>query len=146
MKLQAIRLHDFSMGHRVIGEGPDNKCAHLHGHNYRVIFYCESEQESDTDNSSGYVVNLSIVKEKLCMWVEDNYDHRMMIWDKDPILSKLQELEPDHIVSVPFKPSTENIAHHLLTVVGPLQLAGTGARLTKVEIIETMKCSSIAEI
>ena len=142
-KLQAIRLHDISMGHRVIGEGPDNKCAHLHGHNYRVVFYCEADEDSD---SAGYVIDLSIVKEQLCQWLEDNYDHRMMIWDQDPILPKLLEIEPNHTVAVPFKPSSENIAHHLLTVVGPAQLKGTGAHLAKVELIETQKCSAIAEL
>jgi 6-pyruvoyltetrahydropterin/6-carboxytetrahydropterin synthase len=36
MKIIASRYHDISCGHRVYGH--ESKCAHLHGHNYRVHF------------------------------------------------------------------------------------------------------------
>ncbi len=32
----AERYHDISCGHRVCGH--ENKCKHLHGHNYRIHF------------------------------------------------------------------------------------------------------------
>ena len=40
--MKAHRYHDFCAGHRVVGH--ENKCRHLHGHNYRVTFYCESQE------------------------------------------------------------------------------------------------------
>ena len=41
----AARYHDFSAGHKVTGH--ENKCAHLHGHNYRVHFTIQSEAGVD---------------------------------------------------------------------------------------------------
>ena len=38
--ITAERYHDISMGHRVVGH--ENKCRHLHGHNYRIHFVCEA--------------------------------------------------------------------------------------------------------
>ena len=42
MPWQAKRYHDISCGHRVFQH--ESKCAHLHGHNYRVHFTCEAEE------------------------------------------------------------------------------------------------------
>ena len=43
--ISASRYHDFSAGHRVTGH--ENKCAHLHGHNYRVHFTVRPRGGSD---------------------------------------------------------------------------------------------------
>lgn len=38
----ATRYHDISCGHRVANH--ESKCAHLHGHNYRITFECAAEE------------------------------------------------------------------------------------------------------
>lgn len=43
---------------------------------------------------------------------------------------------------VPFNPTAENMAQHLVEVIGPQQLAGTGVTLVSVRIEETAKCSA----
>lgn len=132
---QAERYHDISCGHRVVGH--EGKCRHLHGHNYRIHFTCTAE---DLDNV-GRVIDFSDMKSKLCMWVEEHWDHKMLIWDQDSMLSELREIDGS-IVSVPFNPTAENLAKHLVLVVGPEQLKGTGIRLVQVRIDETRKCSA----
>ena len=57
--LTAERYHDISCGHRVVGH--ENKCRHLHGHNYRVHFVCTA---ANLDHI-GRVIDFSIIKEKL---------------------------------------------------------------------------------
>lgn len=188
MKTQAHRYHDICMGHRVVGH--EGKCRHLHGHNYRIHFYCEADKNEAEltcdhnwvenpvnqshmcskckteiwDNghetvtrpkldSIGRVIDFGVMKEKLCQWLEDNWDHKFMYWTEDPLIGflyyapvgKLEFFQAKAIqqsfFSVPFNPTAENIAHHLLTVVAPQQLAETGVVCTKIIIEETAKCA-----
>ena len=135
MPWQAKRYHDISCGHRVFQH--ESKCAHLHGHNYRVHFTCEAEE---LDNI-GRVIDFSDMKSRLCMWLEDNWDHKTLIWENDPWAKVLPEIDPT-IVIVPFNPTAENIAQHLVEVIGPQQLAGTGVSLLQCRVEETRKCSA----
>lgn len=143
-KLTAARYHDISCGHRVVGH--EGKCRHLHGHNYRVHFYCQSTEL----DSVGRVVDFSVIKEKLCMWLEENWDHKFLAWEKDEFLSELFEVDKQHqhqvlfeesLVWLPFNPTAENMAKYLVDVVAPEQLRNTNVTLTKVVIEETRKCS-----
>lgn len=146
------RYHDISTGHRV--HKHESKCAHLHGHNYRVHFNVVADQLGKELNHAsgsstaeldrvGRVIDFSVVKEKLCMWLEDNWDHKFLIWHEDPMSSYLYQLDPLGVVLVPFNPTAENMAAHLVNVVGPKQLEGTGVVLNAVQIEETRKCSVV---
>ena len=135
MPWQAKRYHDISCGHRVFQH--ESKCAHLHGHNYRVHFTCEAEE---LDNI-GRVIDFSDMKSRLCMWLEDNWDHKTLIWENDPWAKVLPEIDTT-IVIVPFNPTAENIAQHIVEVIGPQQLAGTGIKLVHCDVEETRKCSA----
>lgn len=148
MKTTAERYHDISCGHRVAGH--ESKCAHLHGHNYRITFVCSAPLDS-----LGRVLDFSVMKERLCMWVERNWDHRFLVWEEDPLLKHLAEaliagagtdpvaqLFDESIVWTPFNPTAENMAGFLLDVIGPQALAGTGVQLIEVKVEETRKCSA----
>lgn len=135
MGWQAERYHDISIGHRVYNH--ESKCANLHGHNYRVHFHCAA---AELDNV-GRVIDFSDIKSRLCMWLEDNWDHKMLIWSGDPMLRTLQQLDPT-VVEVPFNPTAENVAQYLVDVVGPQQLEGTGIKLVYCKVDETRKCSA----
>lgn len=133
--ITATRYHDFSAGHRVVGH--EGKCRFLHGHNYRVHFTIGS---NSLDNV-GRVLDFSVIKKLLCEWLEEEWDHRFLVWEDDPMLMSLTQLDPEGTVVVPFNPTAENLGQHLLEVVGPEVLKGTGATLTNVIIEETRKCS-----
>lgn len=168
--ITANRYHDISVGHRV--HGHESKCRHLHGHNYRVHFHvamdveaklvelndpeglCHSEKELALD-SVGRVMDFSVIKEKLCMWLEDNWDHKFLAWEQDDFMHLIHDsykgesedviaadlMLSDSLVWTPFNPTAENMAEYLVQVIGPQQLAGTGVVLVKCTIEETMKCS-----
>lgn len=142
------RYHDICAGHRVVGH--ENKCRHLHGHNYRIHFTCVADE---LDNL-GRVIDFGVVKEKLCMWVETYWDHKFLAWEKDPVIHAIGksldskcyndslEIFGGSVVYTSFNPTAENMAEHLVEKVGPEQLAGTGVVLVKVQIEETAKCSA----
>ena len=133
-KITASRFHDFSMGHRVYGH--ESKCAHLHGHNYRVHFSIEAD---DLD-TVGRVLDFSVIKDLLCEWLEEHWDHKFLIFREDPWAEQLAKIDPEGTVVVDFNPTAENMAAYLLEEVGPEQLRGIPARLTEVTIEETRKC------
>lgn len=144
----ASRYHDFSAGHRVVGH--ESKCKYIHGHNYRVHFFCVAE--GGNLDTLGRVIDFSVIKTRLCQWLEDCWDHRLLLWEADP-LRKLFEhagaalpaetmLEAvNSLFIVPFNPTAENMALFLLHLVGPAQLDGTGVKLKRVIVEETRKCA-----
>ncbi|MDA8327891.1 MAG: 6-carboxytetrahydropterin synthase [Betaproteobacteria bacterium] len=133
----ASRYHDISCGHVVWGH--ESKCQHLHGHNYRVHFQVSGERDA-----LGRVLDFGVIKEKLCMWLETEWDHRFLIWDQHPVANALVALDPQGVLCLPFNPTAENMARHLLEIIGPKQLAGLPVTLSRVVVEETAKCSAEA--
>lgn len=140
MSVSAERYHDISCGHRVYGH--ESKCAHLHGHNYRITFVCQAEDNSNGLDSIGRVIDFSDIKSRLCMWLEREWDHKFLVWRNDPLWRQLINLDYDGTVVVDFNPTAENMGQHLLLEIGPKALAGTGIILTQVKVEETRKCSA----
>ena len=156
-KMRATRYHDISCGHRV--HGHESKCKHLHGHNYRIHFTCQAQPHSYATDSIGRVIDFGEIKAKLCMWVENNWDHKFLAWEKDSMIKALYytgapgnmefkdaQMFQESVVFVPFNPTAENMAQYLVEVIGPQQLDGTGVRLVRVDIEETAKCSVSYEV
>lgn len=137
--VSAERYHDISCGHRVYGH--ESKCANLHGHNYRVTFLCQAERL----DMVGRVIDFSVMKERLCMPMEEMWDHRMLLWQEDPWHVDLRLMDPS-VVVLPFNPTAENLAGYLLRYWAPLQLRGTEVTLVGVKVEETRKCSAMATI
>ena len=152
--ITAERYHDISCGHRVAGH--ESKCRHMHGHNYRVHFTVEAAKGLD---DIGRVLDFSVIKSKLCMWLEDNWDHKFLAWEEDKLMSSLlqgasnewqqgwlsgsdHDMLRESIVWTPFNPTAENMAQYLVQVIGPQQLEGTGCTLSTCRIEETRKCSA----
>lgn len=133
--ITAKRYHDISTGHKVTNH--ESKCRKLHGHNYRIHFTIDAYQL----DTIGRVLDFSVIKDLLCEWLEENWDHKFLIWKEDPIATQLKELDPEGVVLVDWNPTAENMSDYLVHVIGPQQLAGTDTKLVKVEIEETRKCS-----
>ena len=133
--ITATRYHDISAGHIVSGH--ESKCAHLHGHNYRVTF----EIAGDLDDI-GRVMDFSVIKTYLCMWLEAEWDHKFLVFSEDARAASLFSLDPAGVIAVPFNPTAENMARYLVEAVAPKQLAGTGATLVRCTVEETRKCAA----
>jgi len=138
-KLTATRYHDVSCGHRVCNQG--GKCENLHGHNYRIFFTLTSADSTLPLDTVGRVLDFSVIKSKLCMWLEENWDHKFLVFSDDPWAEHLIAIDKS-VVVVPFNPTAENMAKYLVNVVGPAQLLGTACVLTDCSINETAKCSA----
>lgn len=73
----------FSYGHRL--RDYVGKCAHLHGHNGRVII----ELSSLKLDPKGMVMDFFEIKSTLGAWINQNIDHRMILSRKDPLAEVL---------------------------------------------------------
>jgi len=135
MKIIASRYHDFSCGHRVFQH--ESKCAHLHGHNYRIHFDVEGEQL----DSVGRVLDFSVIKEVLCEWLEENWDHKFLIFKDDPWSHILKNTDPEGVVVVDFNPTAENMGTYLMEHVAPQRLEEFNCKLIGCTIEETRKCA-----
>src|SRR4029453_10203730 len=71
------RKIQFCAGHRVLGH--ENKCAHLHGHNYEVHITAEGEAL----DTVGRVFDFSVPKGKIGSWIEQQWDHGFLLSERD---------------------------------------------------------------
>lgn len=138
--IKVHRSHEFHMGHRVYQH--EGKCAHMHGHAYFITFHCHAPEL----DAIGRVMDFSVMKDLLVNWVEDNWDHKFMVYERDPLAKILMEHDPLGAIVVPFNPTAENIASFFLSSVGPTLLEGTGVKLVSIELMETQKCGVTAEL
>ena len=134
-----VRRFQFSAGHRLYKhEGP---CVHLHGHNYVVFFHVTS----DKLDGVGRIIDFSVLKDRLCGWILEHWDHGFICNKDDAAARKaLAAIEGQKIFLMDCNPTAENMAAHLLHEVGPKQLVDTGVRLIRVVLWETENC--VAEV
>lgn len=165
MSYSVIRTHEICCGHRVVGH--ESRCRMLHGHNYKFHFKVAPKPidgasvKGDPLDQVGRVIDFSVVKSTLCQWLEDNWDHKFLHWEKDNLIKGILELieventKPalvrsvgvagrEHflgsMVALPFNPTAENLAAHMVNVVGPMLLDPYGVELVSCTIEETSKC------
>lgn len=133
------RRFEWDMGHRVTNHA--SKCQNLHGHRY-VALVTLSADLVDTHGASdeGMVQDFAEVKERLGAWIDAEWDHGFMVWERDPLASMLHATDTKVMV-VPFVPTAENIAGELLRVASDL----LGPVVERVVVYETPNCTASAE-
>ena len=93
---------DFCYGHRLLNY--TGKCRHLHGHNGKAVIVLESDRLDER----GMLVDFTDIKRSLCLWIDSELDHRMILCEKDPAVPHLRELgEPLRVI--PENPTAENL-------------------------------------
>lgn len=119
--------------------GHETKCASLHGHNGVVeIFACPI---GDLD-LCGRVIDFAVLKEKVGGWIDENWDHTMIlnINDKETVALVMQVSGSKKPYLLDGNPTAENLARHLLMDICPKLLEGSGVRINKVVFWETANC------
>ncbi len=121
---------DFCYGHRLLNYA--GKCRHLHGHNGRVLLVFEASAL----DSHGMVLDFSEIKRVVSGWIDENFDHRMILDRTDPAVAALQAMgEP--VYPLDGNPTAENIARRIFDVA-----AEHGFPVVEVRLWETPHCSA----
>jgi len=155
MRITATRRLQYAIGHRVMRH--ESKCRHLHGHNFVFFLTAEAFGVADSDGEPllqdelGRVIDFGVLKARLGGWIEEHWDHGFVVHEKDEaVIEAIRAFEAAEEYTrgreapfrqkgfrLPYNPTAENLARFLLEVVGPVELAGTGVRLIRVQVHET---------
>ena len=93
----------FCYGHRLLEYA--GKCRHLHGHNGRAVISLAAQQLDPL----GMVMDFSHIKRVVSEWIDDKFDHKMLLHKDDPLLPVLlQHNQP--VFPLDVNPTAENIA------------------------------------
>jgi 6-pyruvoyltetrahydropterin/6-carboxytetrahydropterin synthase len=126
------RRFEFSMGHALHQHA--YACKRLHGHNYLALITVAS----DTLDAQGMVLDFGILKAVANRIIDQELDHRFMVYEKDPRAGPLQEI--DHTIRiVTFNPTAENIALYLKERLNA-ELQHHRVTVTRVQLWETNNC------
>jgi 6-pyruvoyltetrahydropterin/6-carboxytetrahydropterin synthase len=144
--MQITRKLEFDAGHRVLKH--ESKCRHLHGHRYVV----ELTVEADQLDALGRVVDFSVLKSVVGGWVDEHWDHNILLHPEDPLWQVWDSelVQPEFSDSVfgskmPYmmptdcNPTAENLAMVLFNIASSL-LRDTALRVVHVRIYETPNC------
>lgn len=135
--ITCTRRLEFDAAHRVMEH--ESKCKYLHGHRYAV----EASFKGATLDSVGRVVDFGIIKELLGAWIDENWDHTTILYEKDKLLGEAIAKETgQNIYYLPMNPTAENMALYLLKNICPALFSAYTIECVKVKIQETPNCSA----
>jgi len=149
--LTITRRLEFDAGHRVLKH--ESKCRHLHGHRY-VAEITVSAPELD---SLGRVIDFGVVKQVVGDWIDENWDHNLILHPEDPLLIVLAGMRNEEATCGPgdataeellggkepfvldSNPTAENMARVLYEVASDL-LRSHGITVEMIRLFETPNC------
>ena len=130
------RRLDFDAGHRVLGH--EGKCAHLHGHRYTVLVTVRAPEL----DRLGRVIDFSVVKERIGGWIDENWDHNLLLHPDDPQAAHLCKTEKRPPWLMPPGPAANPTAENLAAVLFAecRRLLPAGLAVERVRVYETPNC------
>jgi 6-pyruvoyltetrahydropterin/6-carboxytetrahydropterin synthase len=116
----------------------------VHGHNGLVLITATASQV----DSVGRVIDFGVLKDLFGGWLDQFWDHAMLIYAKDTELLQIWNgpLNGHKYFVCPFNPTSENMAGYLLNNVAPKLLKDTDVEVSKIIFFETENCSSEATL
>jgi 6-pyruvoyltetrahydropterin/6-carboxytetrahydropterin synthase len=118
----------FCYGHRLLDY--DGKCRHLHGHNGKAVITLAAPSLDEL----GMVVDFSRLKRLVGAWIDETFDHKMILHRDDPLLPLLrQQGEVVHVIDC--NPTAENLARLIFEFT-----SAQGFPVTEVRLWETDSC------
>lgn len=146
--IHATKIFRFEAAHRLLNYiGP---CSNIHGHSYEVhitIAKAHDETDSGLDNK-GMVIDFAEIKRKAGQFIRDNFDHAILLHEKDPFVDALiyfEERKKENLKKFLFKgnPTAENIALFLQDKID-VEFFETYYHVVEIKVYETV--SSYAEV
>ena len=131
--------HRFEYAHRLhLHKG---KCFRIHGHEGKIVWYLRGPVNKD-----GMIIDFYEVKSKLDKWVDDNWDHKLILYKGDPLYKQFENMDIPGLIGVDYIPTSEHFAEALRIELNKI-ISDTGAELYRVDFWETSNAyaSSITE-
>jgi 6-pyruvoyltetrahydropterin/6-carboxytetrahydropterin synthase len=100
---RVTREFEFCFGHRL--KDYDGKCRNIHGHNGKACVTLES----DSLDRLGMVVDFVEMKRLIGTWIDNTFDHTLLLHKDDPLVKTLQAAGVK-VLALEVSPTTENLA------------------------------------
>jgi len=134
---------EIDMGHRVTNH--KSKCSSLHGHRYRIEVGVD-DKVITTEGSSdeGMVIDFGDLKEVMMEVLDAPFDHGMVLWLKDPLVSYILADEKTKCHLVGFIPTAENLARYWFYLLKP-RLEERDVKIKHIKVWETPSSTATYE-
>lgn len=133
--ITCTRSFGFDAGHRIVGH--ESKCANLHGHRYTAEVTCKAPSLDHL----GRVIDFGCIKEIIGAWIDEHWDHNMILFGDDPLLNMgtFTMFGKKRPYVMQDNPTAECMAIHLWYVASNL-LKKKSIEVVKVRLWETPNC------
>lgn len=126
----------FEAAHRLF-RNYTGKCTNNHGHSFKVKLFLEGHALDEKD----MLLDFQETK-ALKSWVEDTFDHVTLLWEGDPLIPHLRDLD-NKVQATKKNPTSEHIAEMILDKAVEI-FNGSRVRVQCIEVNET--CTTGARI
>ena len=133
--IEISKKHELQCGHRIMGHS--GKCKYLHGHSYKFTFGVMADELDEL----GMIVDFSVLKKVLIKWLDNKFDHKMILHKNDLIIPYSMD-EECGIIRVNYNPTVENLAHNIFFEAKENLIQYPKIKLRYVEIEETSTCKA----
>jgi 6-pyruvoyltetrahydropterin/6-carboxytetrahydropterin synthase len=146
MPTTITRRLEIDAGHRLLRH--EGKCANYHGHRYFIDIECAADRLDDV----GRVVDFSVVKARVGGWLDEKWDHAMLLQRGDPMIEwalrdvvapspwvSITWIERPRIAVLDVPPTAENLARLVFEQAQRL-LEPHAVRVVSVTCWETPNC------
>lgn len=132
------RRIEFEAAHRLIGH--QGKCKYLHGHRY-ILEVNLSFAELD---EMGMAIDFAVVKERLNGWINDNWDHNVILDKRDQsLIGYINQETGQNVYVMNVNPTAENMALYLKNQVIPRLFKEFAIKEVSVILFETTNCGAM---
>jgi 6-pyruvoyltetrahydropterin/6-carboxytetrahydropterin synthase len=134
-----VKLKSFCVANR-LRDPYKGACNNLHGHNYAITITLGAKKLDEY----GFVMDFSKVKELCNNWLEQHWDHGVILNAQDTTLLKFLKQDKQKYFLLPgnMQPSSENLAKYAFDEFSKMIQQ---AELLKIEIAETTDSIAIYE-
>lgn len=119
------KTFSFCYGHRLLND--PGRCRHIHGHTARATLVLGARELDER----GMVLHFDRLKETIGKWIEDNFDHTLLLVKGDPVVTILEKAG-EKFRTLPLNPTAENLARIIFETA-----KGFGLPVTNVEVWES---------
>lgn len=125
------RRLEIDAGHRLLKHA--GKCRNVHGHRYAFEVTVSGDQDE-----VGRIVDFSELKAGCASWLDEKWDHGMILQMGDPLIAWCEENDSKHYVMVK-PPTVENLLIEFRTAIEP-HLYQRKVLLRHIRAYETPNC------
>lgn len=124
---------EFDYGHRLLSH--PGKCKNYHGHRGVLLVTFRGA----VDQKTGMVIDFGIVKADIKQWIDEHWDHAMLLEHGDPAFAAMAGTK---VFTLAKAPTAENLVEYLATNVIPNLKHTWALDLVEVTLYETPNCSA----